>query len=580
MVAAGCLATIKRRCFLDISLLIGLIMLSHPLQAVAQVAPNAGSILRDMQRSTPELTKPAEPSQPFAPAVEAPIIKAGQTVLVTDFHIKASLFPEATLKEVVKDYLNRQDSLGDLEEAAAKISRFYRDNGYLARAYLPKQVIHDGLVEIVVLEGRLGGVSVDPGTSSRLSQDIAVGTVLNQQEIGAPIRPDGVSDAMANLNSLPGVAATATLVPGRAEGESDILLKVNDTPLVSGVAEVDNGNPRAIGRLRNIDTATINDAVGVGDQEAVTVLDSATGKYGYVSAQTPITYSGLTVGADASDMVFSTAKDINSTEPSGLAITEGLFAKHPLYRDENAVLQAQLDYDHKVLINQVSRVTTSNGRVDMGGFGVNGSVRDHLLGTGGTTTGGVTGNFGRLDLSRDVTDLATDQASARSQGDFTKLTGNLTRTQPLMDKTSLAWMLSGQWAEKNLGSSEKFSLGGPSGVRAYPVNEATGDLGWLSSVEVRHNISDDVQVAPFFDIGGTEQHAKTWAGWQGGGTQPNAYTLQGVGLWSAWTPTPELNVKATAAQVLGENPGRTSGGYNNDGTRQRTLFWIQASAAF
>ena len=46
--------------------------------------------------------------------------------------------------------------------------------------------------------------------------------------------------------------------------------------------------------------------------------------------------------------------------------------------------------------------------------------------------------------------------------------------------------LSGQRATKNLASAEKFSLGGANGVRAFPVGEATADIGLLATVEGRY----------------------------------------------------------------------------------------------
>ena len=43
----------------------------------------------------------------------------------------------------------------------------------------------------------------------------------------------------------------------------------------------------------------------------------------------------------------------------------------------------------------------------------------------------------------------------------------------------------GQLADKNLDTAEKFYLGGPGGVRAYPQGEATGDQGYRLSGELR-----------------------------------------------------------------------------------------------
>ncbi|PZN73481.1 MAG: hypothetical protein DM484_22590 [Candidatus Methylumidiphilus alinenensis] len=45
-----------------------------------------------------------------------------------------------------------------------------------------------------------------------------------------------------------------------------------------------------------------------------------------------------------------------------------------------------------------------------------------------------------------------------------------------------------KWPQKNLSSSEKFSLGGPYGVRAYGVGEAPSDEMLLLSAELRASL--------------------------------------------------------------------------------------------
>ena len=60
---------------------------------------------------------------------------------------------------------------------------------------------------------------------------------------------------------------------------------------------------------------------------------------------------------------------------------------------------------------------------------------------------------------------------------------------------------------KNLASAEKFSLGGPNGVRAFPVGEATADSGVLATIEGRYIVPNfkifggDFTVLAFYDHG-------------------------------------------------------------------------------
>src|SRR5207237_10876676 len=69
---------------------------------------------------------------------------------------------------------------------------------------------------------------------------------------------------------------------------------------------------------------------------------------------------------------------------------------------------------------------------------------------------------------------------------FTKYNVDMRRLQRITDNASLLLSLSGQRATRNLASAEKFSLGGPNGVRAFPVGEATADVGMIVTTEMRY----------------------------------------------------------------------------------------------
>jgi predicted porin len=94
--------------------------------------------------------------------------------------------------------------------------------------------------------------------------------------------------------------------------------------------------------------------------------------------------------------------------------------------------------------------------------------------------------FGVGDLDKNTAaDAALDAYTAKAAGTYKKANASFSRLQALGYGYSLYGSVSGQWADKNLDSSEKLSLGGPNGVRAYPVGEAAGDEGVLGRLELR-----------------------------------------------------------------------------------------------
>lgn len=92
---------------------------------------------------------------------------------------------------------------------------------------------------------------------------------------------------------------------------------------------------------------------------------------------------------------------------------------------------------------------------------------------------------GRLEIETPAA-RTIDDATARSNGRFSKLAFSALHLQALSNAWSLYLSVYGQAAGKNLDSSEKMTLGGANGVRAYPQGEASGDTGYVATLELRY----------------------------------------------------------------------------------------------
>jgi hemolysin activation/secretion protein len=93
-----------------------------------------------------------------------------------------------------------------------------------------------------------------------------------------------------------------------------------------------------------------------------------------------------------------------------------------------------------------------------------------------------------------------DIRSVTGKQNFTRWNLDVARQQRLSDRVSLYGHLQAQKANANLDSSEGLSLGGATGVRAYPSGESSGDEGWLMQFELRASF-DAVSPYVFYDQG-------------------------------------------------------------------------------
>jgi len=106
-----------------------------------------------------------------------------------------------------------------------------------------------------------------------------------------------------------------------------------------------------------------------------------------------------------------------------------------------------------------------------------------------------------------VSVVSGDIRSATGKQNFARWNLDVARQQRLSERLSLYGHLQTQKANANLDSSEGLSLGGATGVRAYPSGESSGDEGWLVQLELRASFG---AVSPyvFYDQGSVGIDAK------------------------------------------------------------------------
>lgn len=478
-----------------------LLALLYGTNVTAQTAPNAGQLQRDLQPQ-PDLAPPkAAPALQTEERKPTALTGGDASVVVKTIRISGNTIMSVdTLHALVADMEGGSHTLNQLDAAAARISAYYREQGYpVIRAYLPAQDITNGEITIAVVEGRIGVHQLK--NQSRLSDDHA-GAYLGAAKDGDVIRASQIDRGLLILNDTPGIgAARATLQPGASVGTSDLVVEVTPGAAYSGSVDLDNYGNRYVGEYRLSGTLNINSPLQIGDVLSVNVLSSGNGlNYGRAAYQLPIGSDGFRVGVAYSDTVYKLGKEFKALDAHGTASSANLFAAYPFIRSQATNVNGTVSLEQKKLSDSVtSTLTTTDKRVTLSTIGLQAAHQDGLAG-GGYTSGSLSVIIGKLDI-QSASALAIDAASAQTNGRYVRLAYALRRLQRLTDTNTLSLAWSGQEASKNLDSSEKFTLGGSTGVRAYPQGEANGDSGYLATAEVRHNFGDALQAILFYDTG-------------------------------------------------------------------------------
>ncbi len=532
--------------------------------AVAQTAPDAGSLRQQIERdrALPQPRK-AAPERPATPEPMQP--SAGVSITVKQFRFAGNtLLSAAQLSPPLAGYLNRPLSFTQLEEAAAEVANAYRKAGWLVRAFLPKQDVTDGVLTIHVVEAVFSGASLDGPEPLRLKFSQVLSIFNAQQPTGQRISADALDRALLLADDLPGVAVAGNLVQGQNDGETGISLKLTDEALASVEVSVDNAGSRSTGPERLNATLYLNSPGGRGDQLAATATHTEGSDYLRTGYTLPLGNDGWRAGASVSYLRYRlVAPEFAALNGKGTSDSVGLEASYPLIRSRARNLSVNLNLERKSFNNESNEQVQSDYTSNSASVGLFGNSFD-ALGGGGANSASLTLVAGNMALGS----LQIGE-SAEREGSFTKLRYALSRQQTISNALSLYGTLSGQSANTTLDSSEKLSLGGSGGVRAYPSGEATGSSGQLAALELRWRASPSATVTGFFDWG----HVSNDDG-------SPSYSLQGAGLGVSWQTPVGATVKAVWAHRLGDNPNPTATGTDQDGTLTPNRWWFTASLPF
>lgn len=543
----------------------------------AQTAPDAGSLLRETERQPRALPAPMLPVAPQeAPAQAQDTVR----VLAKAFDFSGNqLLTQEQLQAVVSPWRGQDLSFSQLQQAVEAVTQAYRQQGWLATAKLPVQDVSEGTIHIHILEGQLGQIRIDDGGQSlRIRADVLMGAMTARQKTGAPINLDALERSASILNDMPGVGVTPLLSAGQEEASSDVILKVQDKPLWAGSVQLDNTGSRSTGDRKLGFNGSINNPNGLGDQFSLGASATEGSRYARLGYTLPVGHDGWRAGVNASTLNYKLiGPDFEALKAKGDAQTHGLQLSYPLLRSSLHNVSFSATHDWKAYDNLMNDLPSSHKRIHASVLSVNG---DHVDGWGnsGTTLWGVSVSAGQVDLSGNANNQNADRSGPNSEGHFEKLSANIARLQRLTPSLSLWASTSAQRAGKNLDSSEKMSLGGPSGVRAYPVMEAVGDDGVLTTLELRYTLSTEWQLTAFYDHGRiTRDHNASYAG----APELQIVSLAGRGIGLSYSQGTQWAIRGAVAHRNGSNPlANTQNGTDQDGSLKKYCAWLTGVLSF
>lgn len=473
-----------------------------------QQAPDAGRVLQEQQQINPTV--------PSAPQVNVPLLQAtesaakapagAQVVLQSVEFVGNTVFANSVLQEVLGLVSGQSLDLPGMQGLTEQVTAFYRQAGYpLSYAFLPEQNLTEGTLRIQVVEGRYG--QIQAFSNGEIDQEAQA--FLAALQPGQPIANQQLERTLRVLGEQPGVKVTSsTMRAGQEAGTGNLDVRVQRGQAFKGELGFDNHGNRFTGAHGLRAVVQWDSPFMLGDQ--ITAQATRTDEqlwFGHLGYSLPMGGSGLRASAGHAKTSYQLAKDFANLGATGTAEVSSIGLSYPLLRTQEANWSMGVHYEHKKLNDKrASFGADEHKTVDAMAIALQFDVRDHWAG-GGISYGSISWTPGKLNLDESL--KLADQSSGRfAEGHFNKLGFNMARLQATaMERVTLFGRLTAQWADQNLDSSEKMSLGGANGVRAYPVGEGMGDGGWLAQLELRYALGSFTPFA-FYDAGRVQLNAQ------------------------------------------------------------------------
>ncbi|PRL63262.1 Heme/hemopexin transporter protein HuxB precursor [Haemophilus influenzae] len=525
--------------------------------SVMALVPNAGSLNRELEQRQiqPEAKPSGELFNQAAKSSYTAQYKQGLKFPLTRVQILDQNNQEVAADElahILKNYVGKEVSLSDLSNLANEISEFYRNNNYLvAKAILPPQEIEQGTVKILLLKGNVGEIRLQNHSAlsnkfvSRLSN-----TTVNTSEF---ILKDELEKFALTMNDVPGVNAGLQLSAGKKVGEANLLIKINDAKRFSGYVSVDNQGNKYTGRYRLAAGTKVNNLTGWGDELKLDLLSSnqANLKNARIDYSSLIDGYSTRFGVTANYLHYKLGGNFKSLQSQGHSHNLGAYLLHPTIRTPNFRLSTKVSFNHQNLTDEQQAVTVKQKRkINSLTVGIDGSwnlIKD------GTTYFSLSTLFGNLANQTNEKQHYTPE-DFQPKSHFTVYNYRLSHEQILPKSFAFNIGINGQFADKNLESSQKMLLGGLSGVRGHQAGAASVDEGHLIQTEFKHYLpvfSQSVLVSSlFYDYGLGKYYKKGQFLAQG---VKNSVKLQSVGAGLSLSDVGSYAINVSVAKPLDNN---------------------------
>lgn len=478
-------------------------------QQVDQIRQQQEQLQRDEQQRREAWLREQDPARrpPGAVGIDVPAAVPapaddGACFTLQRIELEGAVHLEAQAQaELTQSFIGQCVGLNEIRELMRQITNRYVEMGLVtSRVYIPQQDMSQGLLKLMVLEGKVGAIDL---SDAQAGIDLASafpglkGRVLNIRDI---------EQGLDQINRLGSNSATMELQPSEEPGLTNVVIKNQPRDRVNGGFTVDNYGSPSTGDLRGTLSFSVDNLYGVNDAWFGSVsrnLDAhpstRLSESFMLGVNYPYGYWNFSASISKSAYVSMVRTFTQQFRSSGNTETFSLGAQRVLMRGQTSKLTLNTGLAHKDSRNYIegSLLTSSSPRLTDFNLGLT-SVFSAGAGTWTLDTSLNKGlkAFGVKALPDAGTATVPTPTGVRYNA-------GISYFRPLRLATlDATWSssLQMQTSPHSLYGSEQMSVGGMHTVRGFDGTSVSGERGayWRNDVSITFAPAADPQVARLF----------------------------------------------------------------------------------
>lgn len=473
------------------------------------------------------------------------------------------------LRDYTLSFLGKEVDQSLIDNLQTAVFELYSKHNLLVRSVLPPQDLSDGHITVEVIEFPLGNIVVQKPDDLRFSSSRAQGYLLYDQVGGLPLRIDHLDGQVSLLDQNAGISAELK-VQNFENDEVNVALSLDNTSLIESSVQVDNLGSETTGRRRySIDTQ-LNSLFHQGERIALGVVKTDSLITSTADLLMPVGYQGAAVSLGRE----WTNYKISASDLHGYSPKYWLRWMLPEIQVGSSPIKIEFGFERSDssddLVNTSPATPITRKSVEQLYASLNLSSTNDAGDTAYNLT--IKPVLGRLDLSEIPTTLSNDELTLQSHGRFNKMVLDASVQHKFSPDLSGSILMTCQFANKNLDSSQELEVSGPSAVRAYDIGSVSGDQGCYIQSELISPITSTTALFGFYDTAYLRTHISPYAGWNTNNEQ-NEFSINGAGLGVRANITDFATLALTAARRVGVCSGCSD-------AQPSSRFWAVATVSF